>query len=53
VLIIQPEDEGSSVSVGKSDRRITKLMELGIPASEAALPLTEPKQLKLFDKLTP
>jgi predicted ATPase len=53
ILLVRPTSEGSEVAVGSSIKKIMTLMHEGLPASEAALPLTEGEQTDLFDRLTP
>lgn len=53
ILLIEPSKEGSLVKSGASIKQIKSLIESGIPASEAALPVTESSQLQLFGKLEP
>lgn len=50
VLLVQPADEGSKIVESASVDQIVKLMQSGIPASEAILPRTETRQMTLFDK---
>ncbi len=54
VLLVTPapKGEGSQIQVGAKVRDIVKMMQAGIPASEAVLPRTALKQMSLLDKLT-
>jgi hypothetical protein len=49
LLLVQPADEGSKVLVGASIKAVSRLMQAGIPASEAVMPTTAASQLNLFD----
>lgn len=49
VLLVRPTNEGSEVVVGASIKDVSRLMNSGIPASEAVLPLTDATQLPLFE----
>ncbi len=52
VLVLQPANEGTLASVSKDNRQIRKLMEAGLSAADAILPVTNPKntsQLELFE----
>jgi predicted ATPase len=51
LLMVQPGSEGSVVMEGASVDDIVKLMESGIPASEAVLPRTDPQQVLQFGSL--
>jgi hypothetical protein len=51
ILVVQPSQEGSRIVVGASVKRVTDLMSVGLPASEAVLPLTELKQMNLLDRV--
>lgn len=51
VLMIQPAREGSEVIAGGTKGDIVRLMQAGIPASEAVLPRTEMREISQFDKL--
>jgi hypothetical protein len=51
LLMVQPGSEGSVVIEGASVDDIVKLMESGIPASEAVLPRTDPQQVLQFGSL--
>lgn len=51
VLLVRPAAEGSEIIQGASRDDIVKLMQAGIPASEAILPQTETKQMAFFDRL--
>ncbi len=48
ILIITPDKEGSKISVGAHHIEVCRLMQSGIPPSEAVLPRTETEQMKLF-----
>jgi predicted ATPase len=51
-LLVEPGTEGSVIIEGASRTDITRLMQAGIPASEAILPHTlDQKQADLFDSL--
>ncbi len=53
VLLLRPDVEGTKVEVASSIREIKELMEKGFSVAEAAIPLTEPKQigqLSLFNE---
>ncbi len=50
VLLVQPADEGSKIIESASVNQIVRLMQAGIPASEAILPRTQTKQMDLFDR---
>ncbi len=53
VLLLRPDVEGTKVEVASSIREIKALMEKGFSVAEAAIPLTEPKQiaqLSLFNE---
>ncbi|MGH9798835.1 MAG: AAA family ATPase [Blastocatellia bacterium] len=52
VLLVKPTQEGSKIVAGASLRDITKLIQAGIPASDAFLPLTELKQMSLLDRVS-
>jgi predicted ATPase len=43
ILLVNPTGNGSTVEEAKNNRRIVKLMEAGLPPSEAALPETGPQ----------
>jgi predicted ATPase len=49
LLLVRPTNEGSEVVVGASIKDVSRLMNAGIPASEAVLPLTGATQLPLFE----
>jgi predicted ATPase len=51
VLLVQPATEGSEVIEGAGPGGIVKLMQSGLTASEAILPITETRQMALFDRL--
>lgn len=51
VLMIRPAEEGSEIIEGASVQAIVRLMQAGIPASEAVLPRTETNQMSFIDKL--
>lgn len=51
VIMIQPAREGSEVIAGGTQEDIVRLMQEGIPASEAVLPKTEMRQVSVFDRL--
>lgn len=51
VLLVQPATEGSEVIEGAGPSGIVKLMQSGLTASEAILPITETRQMALFDRL--
>jgi hypothetical protein len=54
VLIQQSSDlEGSNIVGAATHPQIVRLMQKGIPASEAVLPLTTTRQMELFDRLNP
>jgi predicted ATPase len=55
VLLVRPGTRtgGSGIIVGADDEAILQLMESGIPASEAALPRTNPQQALNFGMLFP
>ena len=53
VVLIQQSSEGSDVVGAATQPKIVQLMQKGIPASEAALPLTTSPQMELFDRLQP
>lgn len=54
VLLITPSSkgEGSEIQVGANVKSIVNMMQAGIPASEAVLPRTAPKQMSFLDKLS-
>jgi predicted ATPase len=52
ILLVQPGQEGSKVIEGAKRADIMRLMEKGLPASEAVLPHTEVGSLPLFDELS-
>jgi predicted ATPase len=54
VLLVtpSPKGEGSEIQCGANIRGIVKMMQAGIPASEAVLPRTVLRQMSLLDKLT-
>lgn len=52
VLILQPSDDGTRVSVAKTDRQVMVLLQHGQSIADAVLERTAPKhasQLSLFD----
>lgn len=49
LLLVRPTNEGSEVVVGATLKDVSRLMNAGIPASEAVLPLTGAEQLSLFE----
>lgn len=51
VLLVQPAAEGSEVIEGAGPSGIVKLMQSGLTASEAILPITETRQMALFDRI--
>ncbi|HWQ36091.1 MAG TPA: AAA family ATPase [Blastocatellia bacterium] len=51
VLLVQPTQEGSEIISAVSVGQIIKLMEAGVPASQAVLPRTELKQMSLLDRV--
>jgi predicted ATPase len=51
VLLVQPASEGSKVTGGAAHSDIVRLMQAGIPASEAILPRTETEQMAFLDRL--
>ena len=51
VLLVQPATEGSEVIEGAGPGGIVKLMQSGLTTSEAILPITETRQMALFDRL--
>jgi predicted ATPase len=50
ILLLRPAREGSEIIAGAEEEEIIKLMQVGIPASEAVLPRTELTQMRLFDQ---
>ena len=54
VLLVTPapKGEGSRIVVGASIKNVVKLMQAGVPASEAILPRTETRQMSLLDRLS-
>jgi predicted ATPase len=51
VVLVQPAEEGSRITVGAEVEEIVRLMQSGIPASEAVLPQTETQQMTMLDQL--
>ncbi|CAN5428086.1 ATP-binding protein [soil metagenome] len=51
VLLVQPAKEGSKVIEGANQQEIVRLMQAGLPASEAVMPRTITKQMTMLDKL--
>ena len=51
ILMVMASGEGSKIVEGASQEDIVKLMESGIPASEAVLPKTNPQQVIQFGSL--
>lgn len=51
ILMVQPGGEGSEIIEGASVDDVVKLMESGIPASEAVLPRTDPQLVLQFGDL--
>lgn len=52
IVLVEPTDNGSRATLGASIPGVKKLMQSGIPASEAVLPRTRTNQLELFDTTT-
>jgi predicted ATPase len=52
ILLVKPAQEGSEVISGVNVKEIMKLMQAGIPASDAVLPRTELKQMSLLDRMS-
>jgi predicted ATPase len=51
VLLVNPAREGSEIVSGAQVNDIYRLMQIGIPASQAVLPRTETTQMTLFGSL--
>ncbi len=51
MILVQPAEEGSKINVGASEQEIMRLMQSGVPASEAVLPRTETRQMTMLDQL--
>jgi predicted ATPase len=51
ILLVQPSQEGSDIVAGAAVPQVNKLMQMGIPASQAVIPQTELKQMSLLDKI--
>lgn len=53
IVLIQTTPNGSQALLGARQKDVRRLMDSGIPASEAVVPQTRMNQLKLFDTLAP
>lgn len=51
VLLVQPATEGSQVIEGAGPSGIVELMQSGLTASEVIMPITETRQMAMFDRL--
>lgn len=53
VFLVQPASEGSEIIAAAQHQQICRLMQNGVLASEAVLPLSATRELRLFDRAKP